>query len=258
MVREAREAAGLTPEDLAATTRIRAALITDIEADDFRRCGGDAYARGHIRALSTAIGLDPAVAAAAFDTQVGASRVTPMVLPIESDMSRMPGERRSFGFNWTMAMALALVGVLGFTLFSFLTNRGGPGATLADPVIASTSAPASPAPSRAVSSTPSLPSSTPVGPVAQVPGGGVEVTLLVTGDVSWISVTNSAGKTLFENVLRKGDRKTFTDTDLVRLVLGNAGAVDLTVNGRSLGTPGGLGKVVKVSFGPGDPGASGA
>jgi hypothetical protein len=157
-----------------------------------------------------------------------------------------------------MAMALALVGVVGITLVSFLTHRGDSGATVADPVVASTSAVPTLTTPRAVSSAPSLPSSTPVGPVAQVPSSGVEVTLLVTGDVSWISVTNSAGKTLFENVLRKGDRKTFTDTDLVRLVLGNAGAVDLTVNGRSLGAPGGLGKVVKVSFGPGDPGASGA
>ncbi len=38
-----------------------------------------------------------------------------------------------------------------------------------------------------------------------------------------------------------------------KLVIGNAGAVSLVVNGRDLGEPGSGGEVVKVNFGPGDP-----
>ena len=37
------------------------------------------------------------------------------------------------------------------------------------------------------------------------------------------------------------------------ILAGNAGAVELKVNGRDLGAPGGSGQVVKTSFGPGDP-----
>ena len=44
----ARLAAGLTTAQVAETTRIRRTLIEAIEADDYRLCGGDVYARGHI------------------------------------------------------------------------------------------------------------------------------------------------------------------------------------------------------------------
>lgn len=55
---EARQAAGLSVSDVSARTRIRAALIRAIEADDFAPCGGDFYARGHIRAIARAVGTD--------------------------------------------------------------------------------------------------------------------------------------------------------------------------------------------------------
>lgn len=55
---EARQAAGLTISDVSARTRIRAPLIRAIEEDDFAQCGGDFYARGHIRAIARAVGVD--------------------------------------------------------------------------------------------------------------------------------------------------------------------------------------------------------
>ena len=57
-IRAARERAGYTVAKIAEITRIRAAVISDIEADDFSTCGGNAYARGHIRTLAKVIKLD--------------------------------------------------------------------------------------------------------------------------------------------------------------------------------------------------------
>jgi hypothetical protein len=56
---EARHEAGLTVADVSARTRIRQALIRDIERDEFTSCGGDFYARGHIRAIAGVVGTDP-------------------------------------------------------------------------------------------------------------------------------------------------------------------------------------------------------
>ena len=56
---EARRQAGLTIEQVSQRTRIRAAIIEGIERDDFSVCGGDFYARGHIRAIARAAGADP-------------------------------------------------------------------------------------------------------------------------------------------------------------------------------------------------------
>lgn len=57
---EARSAAGLTIADVSERTRIRATIIRAIEQDDYAACGGDFYARGHIRAIARVVGTDPA------------------------------------------------------------------------------------------------------------------------------------------------------------------------------------------------------
>ncbi len=56
---EARSEAGLTVTEVSERTRIRATIIRDIERDDYATCGGDFYARGHIRAIARVVGADP-------------------------------------------------------------------------------------------------------------------------------------------------------------------------------------------------------
>ena len=56
---EARSEAGLTITQVSERTRIRATIIRDIEHDDYSACGGDFYARGHIRAIARVVGTDP-------------------------------------------------------------------------------------------------------------------------------------------------------------------------------------------------------
>lgn len=56
---DARQEAGLTVADVSARTRIREGLIRAIEQDEFESCGGDFYARGHIRAIAGVVGTDP-------------------------------------------------------------------------------------------------------------------------------------------------------------------------------------------------------
>ena len=55
---QARHQAGLTLTQVSKRTRIRETIIRKIEADDFSECGGDFYARGHIRAIAKAVGTD--------------------------------------------------------------------------------------------------------------------------------------------------------------------------------------------------------
>ena len=55
----ARRQSGLTITQVSQRTRIRETIIRGIERDDFSACGGDFYARGHIRAIARAAGADP-------------------------------------------------------------------------------------------------------------------------------------------------------------------------------------------------------
>ena len=56
----ARTRLGLTVDQLAERTRIRPHVIESIEVDDFAPCGGDFYARGHLRTLARVLGVDVA------------------------------------------------------------------------------------------------------------------------------------------------------------------------------------------------------
>jgi hypothetical protein len=66
-------------------------------------------------------------------------------------------------------------------------------------------------------------------------------------------VRGTSGRTKFAGVLGKGDSKRFTDVDGLRVTLGNAGGVQLTVNGRVVGPAGRDGEVKRLVIRPRDP-----
>ena len=81
-LKAARESRGLSVEDVAAATRIRASIIRSIEKDDFSACGGDVYARGHLRVIAQLVGTDPRPLVEEFDRRsdepVPALRTSPL------------------------------------------------------------------------------------------------------------------------------------------------------------------------------------
>lgn len=58
-LRRSRLAAGLSIDEISAMTKIRNGIIEAIESNDFSLCGGATYARGHLRQIGKAVGLDP-------------------------------------------------------------------------------------------------------------------------------------------------------------------------------------------------------
>ncbi len=243
----ARRQKGLSTQDIADTTRIRRTVVEAIERDDYALCGGDVYARGHIRSIAKVVGLDPAPLLA--DFQSGHQDDAPAVRTIfEADKAAKP-ERRP---NWSAAMGAVLVLLVAVGIFQ--ASRGGSdgdgdGNDLTAGQTTSPSAEASP--SESVAPPPSAPSPT---LVAEVPPG-VSVRLTVNGGTTWVSAV--AGETeVFEGLVHTGEVRDFGDPNRVKLVLGNAGVANLFVNGKDLGTAGGPGEVVTVTFVPGDPTAA--
>ena len=68
---EARRQAGLTITQVSQQTRIRESIIRAIEQGDFSPCGGDFYARGHIRSIAEVVGTDPAPLIREYDEEHG-------------------------------------------------------------------------------------------------------------------------------------------------------------------------------------------
>lgn len=67
MIQQAREAAGLSLDDVAEATKIRSSILAAMEQDDFSHCGGDVYARGQLRSIAVVVGLDPEDIVESFD-----------------------------------------------------------------------------------------------------------------------------------------------------------------------------------------------
>ena len=67
MLGEARSARGMSLDDLAQATKLRASILSAMEHDDFSHCGGTVYARGQLRAMAPVLGLDPDDLVDAFD-----------------------------------------------------------------------------------------------------------------------------------------------------------------------------------------------
>jgi cytoskeletal protein RodZ len=65
---EARRQADLTVAQVSQRTRIRQTIIRGIEGDDYSVCGGDFYARGHIRSIAKVVGADPELLVHEYDS----------------------------------------------------------------------------------------------------------------------------------------------------------------------------------------------
>jgi cytoskeleton protein RodZ len=237
----ARESAGLTVDDLSAQTRIRAGLIRQIEADDFRGCGGAVYARGHLRSIAKVIGVDAVELVAEFDRS-HADEPAPALVPVPAvdphEAARADGKQP----NWAAAMAVALVVICVLAGISLFGNRGSSGHDTA----AGSRPPASPAPSHTSSSP--APASPPPGAVSRVRTDQAIALVRVTSDRTWMSVSTLSGRLLFQGLLGAGQQRIFKDAKGLRLTIGNAPAVDLVANGRDLGAPRSQGNVAHVTI----------
>lgn len=242
----ARQARGWTIADVSAATRIRSSLIAAIEREDFKGCGGDFYARGHIRNIANVLGIDAAPLIAEFDRQRQVITPQPLTPQFDPDVAHHTKNR---GPNWTAAMAVAIAVVCviaAVQLFSSPGHRGTQSAANETPPVTS-------GPPVAVKTTTPSPSPAAVPPSAVAQATGVDLRLNVVGDRSWMSVSNSTGQVLFQGILQHGIMREFHDASQLRLTIGNAGAVDVTVNGYDLGELGKPATVAHATYGPGRP-----
>ena len=159
----ARRHAGLTVADVSRRTRVRGVIIEGIEHDDYAACGGDFYARGHIRAIAEAVGTDPASLIEEFDERFRSSPEITAADVFKPSMPLRKRERRRV--RWTGLLAVLVLAVLGFAIYKFVAGVG-----KAQPAAAASSHPAHTGPPTAAPSiTPSVQGSTaPASPTAAV------------------------------------------------------------------------------------------
>ena len=243
LLRQARESVGMSIDELVAKTSIRRSVLVDLENDNFQSSGGIAYARGHIRNIARALLANSDLLVDEFNA-MNQDFNRPMIdLLSENNVTpaRRTRQKVSFGLMAKVAAAVVIVLIAVPTAASFIhpakkapVHSGIQSAN--SPSLATTSTTdGTPAGTTAVAT-----KTTPVGVVVTANAGS-----------SWIAVTDSSGTLIFSGTMKQGSSRSFDDTQLINFTIGNAGAVDLNVNGKDAGTPGAVGEVVHLQFGPG-------
>jgi hypothetical protein len=67
----------------------------------------------------------------------------------------------------------------------------------------------------------------------------------------WLSITNNEGKQIFSGILQPSQTKTVTASDSAQMRVGNAGGIEVRLNGKEVGPLGERGQVKTVLFTPG-------
>lgn len=111
----ARGRAGLTLANVSQRTRIRESLIRAIESDDFSGCGGDFYARGHIRSIAASVGTDPEPLVYEYDKSHGSPEAITVADAFEPVRPLRVRERRRS--NLPKLLVLAVVVAIGVVVY---------------------------------------------------------------------------------------------------------------------------------------------
>lgn len=232
-LQQAREAAGLSLEQISALTNIRPTVIKDLENNSVELCGGIAYARGHIRSIVSAINkktpkslkFDADLLVAQMEAAQSEDGRKIIERLAENNVADKPKEKKRMKFG-TLASISAAVLSIGFVAQIAINNVSAINSEVL-PVEATTKVSEQEA------------SNTLSG-----------VNLVVTGvsGKSWLGLTNAAGEQVFNGQISAGQVATFTDPKLIKAIIGNAGAVRLNLNGADLGIVGADGEVVRLDF----------
>jgi cytoskeletal protein RodZ len=238
---EARRQADLTVTQVSQRTCIRETIIRGIERGDYSACGGDFYARGHIRSIARAVGADPEPLVREYDQTQGAPRAISAADVFEPATPIKIKERRRP--NWSAAMVVALAVIVGLVVYHVVSSSPS-----ASPTASSSGSHAGAPAAHKPAPKPATHPKTTVVPGSPTLTNEVVIHLTAT-ESCWVELTTASGKQIYEGVITAGRSMHWTEKQAVSLMLGNPGGVSLTVNGKNA-VPADTTQPVTLSLGP--------
>lgn len=260
-LRRERELREVTREQLADVTKVSVRQIEALETGRFDLLPSRVFARGFVLAISRHLGLDAERTAAAFNHvhegwSAERERTASNAASSPSHRIRLSRPRKNVSLNTTaLGVAVALVLALLTGVAAVLKGRaGGSEGSVArtETPVESTPVPdALRLPPGIAAAVVPVPSESPLVEPATVrpaqalapPGTGRTLTLTFSDDC-WTEVSVD-GRVLAAELFRKGTKRRFEGGRTFVLTLGNAGGVEVDVDGAAIGAVGQLGQVVR-------------
>lgn len=231
-LREARERAGLTLEEVAARLHMPVQVVRSLEQEDWQRLGAPVFVRGQLRSYARLlkVDLEPLLEAAPI------APVEPVKLVSHTHTPRM---RRVLESTARRAVYVVMTGVLAVPVWyatrSHLDGQPPSTASLDEvPPETAPAAPSNPAAAPAASDARKAPVTTPyiasMAPVPRAepaqPAAEPGLSLQFNGD-SWVQVSAPDGSIVEKALIKAGEQRQYAAGQVARVVLGNASAVEV-------------------------------
>ena len=243
MLRDARIAARISIEDLSNATSIRIGLLTEMEANNFAHCGGDTYARGHIRNIANKLGADAAALIDIFNEEHSTERRAMQDLLVENNVMNSRPEGKKISWKVPAVISLSILVVLGIIQIVISNQSSTP-----KPVASQSVATPSPTPSAETAPQPSASAQPSAQPSATTSRKGpITLMMVATRGSSYIDIIVD-GKRVLKGSIFQGETKKFTGKSAISIYLSNPGGLDVTLNGKLLTNLGGENEEVRRTF----------
>jgi cytoskeleton protein RodZ len=231
----ARTRLGLSVDELADRTRIRPHVIESIEVDDFAPCGGDFYARGHLRTLARVLGKDVTPLLESFEERYATAPINARRV-FEAELATgMTGSMRSTvgGPSWGLLIGVVLTLVLVWGVVRLFTTDPAEVMEVPAPILENSAR---------------VDSGYPVAPDLAPAVEPVRLLLTASQADSEVVVRDGDGMVVYSGELVLGERKTLQVSPPVRVRAADGGAVEATVDGKARGPLGVAGEPVRRTF----------
>jgi hypothetical protein len=209
-LRSARQRLGLTVEEAALGTRLRAEYLDALEREEFQELPGQVYTRSFLRSYGRFLGLNEERVVAAYER--GVARARPAPAPVDRapalvppDDDELPGVKRHF--PWPLAASVAVLVLIAAAAFGLFSRSA-----------------STPEPARALV------------PQAEVLPNTVQVDVVALREVRARIVADGVEK--FDGRLDEEEARSFVGQRELSIWLESGQSVELTVNGRKIGSPG--------------------
>lgn len=217
----ARTRLGLSVDQLADRTRIRPHVIEAVEVDDFAPCGGDFYARGHLRTLARVLGIDAGPLVASYDERYADAPVSPRRV-FEAELGQGGALRGTRGGpNWSVLVAAVMALVLAWSVARLVTDTP---VQLRDPV-------------------PSLTTTS-----GSTGGAKVPVVLTAAGGGAEVWVRDGDNELVYKGTLAFGEVKVLDKVSQPVRVQSSDGSLEVQVGGTDHGALGATGRAAQDTF----------
>ena len=242
----ARRQQGVALSDAAAETRVRESYLAALEAEDFAALGGDVYVKGFLRSYARFLRLDPEPLLAAYREEYERFHTDEPTSPLaHQPVAPMPGERSpglviGAGVAVIVIAVLALIGLLGGD------DETDPEAQLGAPPPVATTPPAAPTTAPTIAPTETVTAAPTDQPTEVLSTDTVQLQLDMQDGPSWIVVVVD-GVTEVEAEQPQGTVLEF-EGDQIDVTIGDAGVVNVRVNGEDRGRLGDSREVIERTY----------